>query len=130
VDTVDSTKKEAKTHYGILNFERRKYPRFSVDLPVEYYRTDKAGGSLGQALDDSKGGLLIYFSERMELGQCLRLRLFFSMGSKVDSIELLAEVAWVDMGIGEDLGDYRTGVKIVDISPNDMTKLNNFLMSL
>ncbi len=99
-------------------------------MPVEYYRTDRAGGSHGQALDNSKGGLLIYFSERMEIGQCLRLRLFFSMDSKLDTIELLAEVAWVDMGIGEDWGDYRTGVKIIDISPNDMTKLKNFLMSL
>jgi c-di-GMP-binding flagellar brake protein YcgR len=130
VDTLNSPEKETKTHYGILNVERRKYPRFSVDLPIEYYRIDKPAGSRGRALDISEGGLLIYFPERMEIGQCLRLRLFFSMGSELNTIELLSEVAWVDMRIGEDWGDYRTGVKFVDISPDDMTKLKNFLISL
>ena len=124
---MNSPEKETKTRYGILNIERRKYPRFSVDLPIEYYRIDEPVGSLGRASDNRKGGLLIYFSERMEIGQRLRLRLLFSMGSELNTIELLSEVAWVDMRIGEDWGDYRTGVKFVDISSDDMTRLKNFL---
>ncbi len=66
----------------------------------------------------------------MEIGQHLRLRLFFSIGSELSTIELLSEVAWVDVRIGEAWGDYRTGVKFVAISPDDMAKLKNFLMSL
>ena len=66
----------------------------------------------------------------MEIGQPLRLRLFFSMGAVLNTIELLAEVAWVDMRIGEDWGDYRTSVKFVDISPDDMAKLKTFLTIL
>ena len=127
---MEPDEEETKIHYGILNVERRKYPRFSVDLPIEYYWIDKPAGSRGRGLDISEGGLLIYFSERMEIGQRLRLRLFFSMGSELNTIELLSEVAWVEMRIGEDWGDYRTGVKFVDISPDDMTKLKTFLISL
>ena len=36
VETLKSPEKEAKIHYGVLNVEKRKYPRFSVDLPIEY----------------------------------------------------------------------------------------------
>ena len=129
VDTLDSPEKETTTHYGILNLERRKFPRFSVDLPIEYQRIDKPTGSHGRALDISEGGLLIYFPERMEIGQHLRLRLFFSIGSKLSTIELLSEVAWVEIHIGGDWGDFRTGVRFVDISPDDMTKLKNLLTS-
>ncbi|NWG02135.1 MAG: hypothetical protein HXY44_04665, partial [Syntrophaceae bacterium] len=27
-------------HIGVVSFEKRKYPRFNIDLPVEYYRID------------------------------------------------------------------------------------------
>ena len=52
------------------------------------------------------------------------------MGSELNTIELLSEVAWVEMRIEEDWGDYRTGVKFIDISPDDKTKLKRFLISL
>jgi len=74
--------------------------------------------------------LLIYFPEQMEIGQRLELRLFFTMGSELNTIETLSEVAWVEMRIGEDWGPYRTGVEFVDISPDDMAKLKTFLISL
>ena len=90
---MTSPEKKTKTRYGTLNVERRKYPRFSVDLPIEYYRMDKPAGSRGRALDINEGGLLIYFSERMETGQRGRLRPFFSIGSGLNTIELLSEVA-------------------------------------
>ena len=127
---VDLPEKEAKTRYGTLNLERRKYPRFSVDLPVEYYRIDSTAGINGRALNIGEGGLLIYFPEQMEVGQRLRLKLFFSVGSELNIIEVLAEVAWVDIQIKEGWGDVRSGVKFVDISPDDMNKLESFLKDL
>jgi len=48
----------------------------------------------------------------------------------MNTIETLVEVVWIDIHLGKDLGDYRTGVRFVDISPEDVTKLNNFLRSL
>ncbi len=130
VVALQSPKQNAKAHYGILNLEKRKYPRFSVDLPVEYCRVESSIGNEGRALDVSEGGLLIYFPERMEIGQRLNIKLFLSMGSKLNTIEIVSKVAWVEMGIDEDSGEHRTGVKFVEISPDDMTKLKNFLISL
>ena len=118
-----------KSRYGTVNFEKRKHPRFSVDLPVEYSRADLFADH-GRATNASEGGLLLYLSEQMEIGNLLRLKLFFSMGSELSAIETLVEVVWVDVHLGKDWGDYRTGVRFVDISTEEMGKLKSFLRSL
>jgi len=122
-------KKETKPRYGIVNFEKRKYPRYSVDLPMEYARSDSVANH-GQALNAGEGGLLVYFPERVEVGQHLSLKLFFSSMSEFNTIETLVEVVWVDVQMVEKREDYRAGVKFVDISPGDLEKLTIFLRSL
>jgi hypothetical protein len=39
-------------------------------------------------------------------------------------------VVWTDIHLGKDWGDYRTGVRFVEISEEYMGKLRNFLRSL
>ena len=115
--------------HGSVNFEKRKYPRFSVDLPVEYYKLGSLVKHDGKAMNASQGGLLLYFSEPLEIGQYLRLKLFLSSDSTLSAIETITEVAWTDIHLDEG-GDYRTGVRFLDTSPEDMSKLKNFLLSL
>ena len=123
-------KKENETHhYGTVNFEKRRYPRANVDLPFEYDRGDSVINH-GEALNASEGGLLVYFREKMEVGQILSLRLFFSSGFESNSIEATVRVVWVDVYLEEDWGDYRAGVMFVDISLGDLEKLIIFLRSL
>jgi c-di-GMP-binding flagellar brake protein YcgR len=62
----------------------------------------------------------------MDIGQQLKGKLFFTSGSDLNTIQVLAEVARVDIELGEVWGDYRCGVKFIDVSPEDMTKLKNF----
>jgi c-di-GMP-binding flagellar brake protein YcgR len=119
----------AKSRYGIVNFEKRKHPRFSVDLPVEYSRTDLFVDQ-GRVMNASEGGLLLYLPDQMEIGNHLRLKLFFTMGSELKAVETLVAVVWVDLHLGKDWGDYRTGVRFVEISTEDMEKLMGFLRSL
>jgi len=126
---VKKEKKETKPRYGIVNFEKRKYPRYSVDLPMEYARSDSVVNH-GQALNAGEGGLLVYFPERVEVGQHLSLKLFFSSMSEFNTIETLVEVVWVDVQMVEKREDYRAGVKFVDISSGDLEKLTIFLRSL
>ena len=127
---MKTEEKETKPRTGIVNFERRGHPRFNVDLPVEYYRIDSSISYTCRAINASEGGLLIYFPEQMDIGQHLRMKLFFTSGPELDTIEVVAEVVWMDIHLGEGWGDYRSGVKFIDISPDDMRKLKNFLMSL
>ena len=120
---------KVKSRYGTVNFEKRKHPRFDVNLPIEYVRSDLVT-SRGEALNASEGGLLLYLPEKMEIGQHLSLKLFFSSGSELKTIETLVKVVWMDFHLGENRGDYRAGVMFIDISPGDMEKLRNFLQSL
>ena len=122
--------KEIKPRYGTVNFEKRKYPRFNVDLPIEYSRIESSIGHTGKALNVSEGGLLIYFPEEMDIGQYIRLKLFLSLGSELNMIEVLAEVAWMDIHLTKGERDYRCGVNFIDVSPEDMTKLKSFLKNL
>jgi hypothetical protein len=48
----------------------------------------------------------------------------------LNSIEVLAEVVWMDIHLGKDWGDYRCGVKLMEISPEDLNRLKSFLRSL
>jgi len=126
---VRTEEKGIKSRYGTVNFEKRKYPRFSVDLPVEYSRADLSADQ-GRAMNASEGGLLLYVPELVGIGNHLRLKLFFTMGSELNTIETLVEVVWVDVHLGKDWGDYRIGVRFVEISAEDMGKLKSFLRSL
>jgi hypothetical protein len=126
---VKEEEKQPKFRYGTVNFEKRKHPRFDVDLPIEYRRTDQFVEQ-GHAINASEGGLLLYLPERVEMGKHLTLKLFFTVSSELNAIEAVVEVAWVDIHLGTDWGDYRTGVRFVEISTEDMVKLKNFLRSL
>jgi c-di-GMP-binding flagellar brake protein YcgR len=128
--SVTKEEKEPKPRYGIANIERRKYHRFPVRLPIEYNRADSPINQTGQTLDASEGGLQILFPELMEIGQNLKLKLFFSSGSELNTIEMLAEVVWMNPQLGEGEKHYRSGVKFTNILPEDMTKLKNFIVSL
>ena len=114
-----------------IDFERRRRPRFSVDLPIEYWQIDKSKSRPGRTIDINEGGLLLHLSEPMEIGQVLGLTLFIPSSPELDAIEALVQVqvVWKDTHVGKD-GDYRVGVKFIDISPADMNKLKNFLNTL
>jgi hypothetical protein len=126
---MEQGKNEKKPHTGIVNFEKRKYPRFKVDLPIQYSVADSPVVHTGRTLDASQGGLLIYISEEVEIGQRLLLSLSFYIGSEWTTVQATAEVAWMDIHLGKDWGDFRAGVRFADISPEDLAKLNEFLKS-
>jgi c-di-GMP-binding flagellar brake protein YcgR len=121
---------EAQHRYGTVNFERRKYPRFNIDLPIQYAEINSTSLAKGRAVNASEGGLLIYFSQHMEVGKLLKMKLFFHSGSELKNIEMVGEVVWTDIHLDTGWGDYRCGVNFVDISPEDLIELKNFIRSL
>ncbi len=122
--------KGIKPHFGIVNFERREHPRFNIDLPIEYYLIPSKSGGSGQAINVSEGGLLVYLTEKVDIGQHLQLKLFFPSGSELKTIEMVVEVVWVDIHVGKDWGDFRSGLRFIDISPDNLNRLKTFLRSL
>jgi c-di-GMP-binding flagellar brake protein YcgR len=127
---MEKEKEQTESHIGIVNLEGRKYPRFTVNLPIEYLRLDSSTRYTGRVLNASEGGLLLYLPEQMEMGQDLKIKLFFTSGVELNTVELLAQVVWTDIHLGKGWGDYRTGVKFIDISSENLNQLKNFLRSL
>ncbi len=122
--------KETKFRYGIAEFERRKYRRYPVSLPIEYYRADSPVNQSGQTLDASEGGLQVLFPEQMDIGQHLKMKLFFSSEAKLNIIDMIVEVVWINTQLREGEDHYRSGLRFINISPEDRDKLKNLLASL
>jgi hypothetical protein len=113
-----------------LTLEKRKHPRFNVDLPVRYSRAGLFF-RYGRAVNVSEAGLLIYFPEEMGIGQRLALKIFFPSRFEFNIVETYVQVVWKDTHLRKDwTWDYRTGVRFVDMPAQDMAKLKNLLVNI
>jgi c-di-GMP-binding flagellar brake protein YcgR len=113
-----------------LDSEKRKYPRFDVDLPIKYSRSSFFF-KYARAVNASEGGLLLHLPEELGIGQQLALKLFFPSCADSNIIETVVKVVWMDVRLRKDWAwDYQTGVRFVDISPENMAVLKNFLTVL
>jgi len=111
-----------------LDSERRRYPRFNIDLPVKYDSRYHLFSKYGRAINASEGGLLVRLPEEIAVGQRLPLKLFFSSNAELDIIAPSVQVVWTGIHLKRDFTwDYQTGVRFVDIPPKDMIKYKNFL---
>lgn len=122
--------RKEKVRYGIVNFEKRKHPRFNIDLPIEYV-VDDTSARPGRAANVSEGGLMLYLPERMPIGQPLTIKLFFPSPSRLETVSAQVQVVWSDLvPAGETWGDYRTGVMFAEITAEGLDKLKAFIKSL
>jgi len=126
---VKNGEREPQSSHGTGNLEKRRYPRLRIDLPIEYTRRDLVVRQ-DRAINASEGGLLAHFSEPMEVGQYLRIRLFFPACSVFHVIEMVTQIVWMDVDPRKDRGVYRTGVRYIDMSIDDLRNLKNFLGSV
>jgi PilZ domain len=67
---------EITPRFGTVNFERRRQPRISTDLPAEYWHIETSENHPGRLLNVSEGGVLLYLPEKIEVGKNLKVRLF------------------------------------------------------
>jgi c-di-GMP-binding flagellar brake protein YcgR len=127
----DKTLSEKKNspRLGVVNFERRKHPRFVINLPVEYLKLDQSRNRPGRTGDLSEGGLLLYISDEMDIGQDLKITVFIDSGAGLKPIEVKARVVWKDYQLGND--EFRRGgVNFLEITPEHRETLSAFLNNL
>ncbi len=112
---------------GVLAIEKRKHPRFSVELPLDYSRVEGKGTFGGMVANASEGGLLVYLPERIEIGTLLRIELFYVKELELDTIKAVVKVVWSDMAARESWGEHRYGLKFEYIDEKDFTRLTALL---
>ncbi|MFQ5842387.1 MAG: PilZ domain-containing protein [Thermodesulfobacteriota bacterium] len=115
---------------GIVSIEKRRFPRFNVDLPMKYSEVKVRKKQGGIAHDASEGGLLVYLQERFPIGTKLKIEVFFSHGFRLTPIKAEAEIVWADIRGLEDWGEYKYGLKFINIGKDEFSKLKGLLDSL
>ena len=117
-----------------LHQEKRKYPRFNIDLPVKYdIRSDLPFeyGKYGRVVNASEGGLLVHLPEDVKVGQHLTLQLFFPSRSQLNTLETSVQVVWMGVHLKKDwTWDYPTGMEFLDIPPRGMAQFKNLVQEL
>ena len=131
--------KEKKLRPGIARFEKeaslekekekRRHPRFLLNLPIEYYHLDSPTSYSSHCINASEGGLSICLHERLKAGQHLNLKIFCASGSSMLTIETTVEVMWADEFLGKD-GNFRHGVRFLRMTQEDLQKFKGFLDGL
>jgi hypothetical protein len=113
---------------------RRKYPRFFIDLPLEY--RDMDGSCLRGAIvvNAGEGGFLIESPRDIPVGTELSMTVLYPKGFELANFKVTAKIVRKELYWKEDLKrdrswkGYQYGLEIIQILDEDRWKLN-FLLS-
>jgi c-di-GMP-binding flagellar brake protein YcgR len=117
----------SQTKMGVLAIEKRKYPRFSVELPLDYSRVNGKETYGGMVANASEGGLLVYLPERIEIGSLLKIEIFYVGGLELNTIKTVVKVVWADLAARESWGEHRYGLQFESIDEKDFNRLTTLL---
>ena len=109
---------------GVRSSEGRKHPRVILNLPIEYSSGHTPKSRPGHTCNLSPDGVMVNLPERLDIGQKIGLSIFFSFGERMEWIRVDSQVIWVDAE--QQGGSYRSGIKFIDLSSYDRSKLEKF----
>jgi c-di-GMP-binding flagellar brake protein YcgR len=126
----ENSRSTLQSKMGILAVERRKHPRFSVELPLSYSRVDDKELFGGIVANASGGGILVYLPERMEIGAALKIEIFYLKGLELGRIETIAKVVWSDLANRGSPREHRYGLEFQYIDEKDYKRLLTLLKEI
>jgi hypothetical protein len=130
--TKKKEKKEKKTptRKGVLAIEKRKHPRFFVELPLDYSRKGKKADFGGLVKDAGEGGILVYLPEKVAVGEVLKVEIFFAKGLELNAVQGTAKIVWADLAAKETWREHRYGLEFQSMPKGMIQKLKNLLKDL
>lgn len=103
--------------------ERRKHPRFPVDLPIDYTLVENGMADVGSVANASEGGLMVLLNERMDVGTKMIVFVPLILDSESTGIKATCRVVWRDFGAVAGGSRYQYGLQFMDIREEDVHKL-------
>ena len=107
--------------------DRREYPRFLLDLPLEYWATNAPKAHGGLVVNVSEVGLLIRSVKNMSIGTELKVAVLFPQEYALANFEVVAKIIRKDLVWEEDWEGYEYGLKFIRILDVDRRKLRQVL---
>ncbi len=112
---------------GLNDFkEKRRYPRYSISLPLEYGRADDAYRG-GLVVNISETGLLIHAIQDLSVDEKLSVRVFFPNEYELDAFRVVGRIVWKDCHYESDWRGYKYGLSFIQIGEEDRRKLLRLL---
>jgi hypothetical protein len=115
------------------NKERRKYPRFFIDLPIQYRDMDGSCLRGATLVNASEGGFLIETVRDIPVGTELNITVLFPKGFELANFKVTAKIVWKgpywkgDWKRNQYWEGYQYGLEFIQISDEDRWKLNSLL---
>ena len=119
--------RQSEPNEGILLVDRRRSPRVSIELPFYYSLVDQREAQHGVVADASEGGLLVYLSEKIEIGAFLRIEISSVRWKELIPIKAIGKVVWSDLAAREAWGEYRYGIQFLSFFEGDFQELKILL---
>ena len=107
--------------------ERRKYPRFFIDLPLEYQIPSNLNAHGGLVVNANETGLLLYSIGDLPVGARLKITVLFSKGYELATFEATGEIIWKHLDPREGWKGKHYGLKFIQIGQVDRWKLRQVL---
>ena len=123
--TPDWVKKLTQGHPVLAGPERRGAPRIPLRLPTEYLPPGAVKARLCATLNICETGALLCLRERLEVGDLLRLEIYYYFNSNLMIARVLGKVVWVKKK--KDSAKYQCAVGFIEITPSASRNLRQFL---
>jgi hypothetical protein len=112
---------------ALPRFDRRRHPRYLVEIPLDYTGFDTDAMSTGLTANASEGGVMVFVGERLDVWTVLNVTFFFRLDFSLTSMEAKATVIWRDDVWKEYLDNYRYGLRFLEAEPKELDKLRRLL---
>jgi hypothetical protein len=121
------SERDLKMDHPSLSGERRRHPRYSIDLPLNFKLTENPVIYPGLSIDASEAGLQIQTLKDMPIGIKLYIEVLFAKGFELANLQGMVQVIWKDEHLQKDWTGYKYGLKFVQISSQNHLKLKLLL---
>lgn len=107
--------------------DKRKHTRLFVELPLDYSRKGKKTDFGGIVKNASEGGILVYLPEKIDVGELLKVEIYFAKGLELQTVQGLAKIVWADLASKETWREHRYGLEFHSMPKGTIQRLRNLL---
>ncbi len=107
--------------------EKRRYHRFSFNIPVEVKLLDEPGAPVGAVINGSQMGLLIQSSYEIPKGKEIGLELSFPKETGIQGFRAKGKVVWRDKKRIDEAEEFQYGLQFTEVLNDGHAKLESLL---